>query len=689
MNTDQELQSALKYYQEDNLQQTELVCRKILRKHPKNIGALHLLGIVFYRVNNYGSAIKYFKKEILFNQGDAGAYNNLGLALKGNGQHDEAIKYFQKALQLNPALAHAYYNLGDIHKEKGQIDEAITHYQKALQLDPNFTYAYFNLGTALQDKGRLDEALTCYMKTLHLDPNFVGAYNNLGIVLGNKRQLKEAVNYFQKALQLDPDLAETYNNLGFAQNELGRLDEAIVSYNAALALKPDFAEAHTNLGNVFKSQGKLIDAEGCYRRALRIKPDYLPAHSNLVLIMNYNSQYDAQTIFAEHLRFAKQHFGPSSAITHYTNDRSPDHRLRIGYVSPDFKRHSVAYFIEPVLSAHSRAQFEVFCYSNVSVADQVTRRIQESADQWRGIIGMSDGEAADLVRKDGIDILVDLAGHTAGNRISIFAGKPAPVQVNWIGYPATTGLSTMDYKIVDSYTDPIGLTDQFYTEKLMRLPGSFLCYLPDQDSPEAGELPVLTAGHMTFGSFNDLAKVSPEVIKLWTRLLKIIPDSRLIMKAQGLSDSMTRNYVSELFTREGLEKGRVELMPWEPSTKGHLGLYDRIDIGLDTFPYNGTTTTCEAIWMGVPVITLAGNTHASRVGVSLLSNIGLTELIAATHDEYLEIALGLAKDIRRLQTLRGRLRIMTARSSLTDVKQFIVDLERCYRIMWENWCKVI
>ena len=403
--------------------------------------------------------------------------------------------------------------------------------------------------------------------------------------------------------------------------------------------------------------------------------------------MLYNPRYEAQTIFFEHLKFANQFEGPLlPGITPHRNEKTPGRRLRIGYVSPDFRRHSVAYFIEPVIAFHNREDFEIFCYSLAPVEDEVTDRIRGYANHWTSIVGMSDAMAAESIREDGIDILVDLSGHTSNNRILLFARKPSPVQVSWIGYPATTGLSTMDYKIVDGYTDPPGLTDPYYTEHLIRLPESFLCYLPDKESPEVKALPALKSGHITFGSFNNFTKETPEVLALWSEMLKRIPHSRLILKAKSFTDGGSRDYVMGIFAGHGIDPERIELLAYALSFPGHLGLYNRIDIALDPFPYNGTTTTCEALWMGVPVITLAGNTHASRVGMSLLSNIGLPEFVAKTSEEYLAITVNLADDLNRLRSLRESLRERMNKSALTDSKKFIAGIEALYRRIWEKWC---
>jgi protein O-GlcNAc transferase len=610
-----------------------------------------------------------------------------GESLQKEGKFDEAITCYQKAIKLNPHLTVAYNNLGNALQEKGQLDEAITCYQKALDLTPNFAGAYYNLGDALQDKGQLDEAITCYQKAIKLDPNFAYAYNNLAIALKNKGQIEEAIIYCKKAIEINPTLVNAMYNLGNAFQDKGQLDEAITYYQKALQYDPNHIGVYTNLGHVFQRRGQLDKGEMYFRHAMKIKPDDLIPHQALLMTMNYNPNYNAQTIFSEHLRFAKQHAEPIySAATSYTNDSSLTRRLRIGYVSPDFRRHSVHYFLEPVFASHNHAQFEIFCYSDVLRQDNITERIKTFVDQWRNISKVPDEKVAEFIREDRIDILIDLAGHTDNNRMLLFARKPAPVQVSWLGYPNTTGLQTIDYRIVDNYTDPLELTDQFYTEKLLRLPQSFLCYLHDENSPEVGELPSLETGHITFGSFNYFSKVTPKVIDLWTKIMIAIPGSLLIMKAKSFSDGATCQYVREMFHQGGIAHERIELISYVPSFIGHLETYKRIDIALDTFPYNGTTTTCEAIWMGVPVITLAGNSHVSRVGVSLLSNVGLPELIAGTPDEYFKITVNLANDVKKLEALRKRLRDMMKYSPLTDAKKFTLNLETCFRKIWETWC---
>jgi protein O-GlcNAc transferase len=612
----------------------------------------------------------------------------VGASLHAEGKLDEAILWYQKAITLNPKSDLTYNNLGNVLQDKGQIDEAIVCYQKALQINPHFAGAYYNLGDALQDKGHIDEAAHCYQRSIALDPKFASAYNNLAIIFKTKGEIEEAIRYCKKAIEIDPTLVNALYNLGNALQEKGQLGEAITYYQKTLLHDPRHIGAYTNLGHVFQSRGQFDKAELYYRHAIKIKPDDIIPHQALLMMMNYNPDYTAQMIFSEHVRFGKQLAEPLyPAFLTYANEISPARRLRIGYVSPDFRRHSVNYFFEPVIASHNHDQFEIFCYSDVLRPDDVTEHIQAFADQWRNILNISDEKIAERIRKDQIDILIDLAGHTGYNRMLLFARKPAPVQVSWLGYANTTGIATIDYRIVDNYTDPIGLTDEFCTEKLLRLPQSFLCYSRDKNSPEIAELPSLRTGHITFGSFNYFAKVTPKVIDLWIKIMTAVPNSRLIMKAGSLSDRSTCQYVREMFIKGGITQERLELIAYIPSFIDHLEMYSRIDIALDTFPYNGTTTTCEAIWMGVPVVALEGNTHVSRVGVSLLSNVGVQELIAHTPEEYISIAVDLAGDPNRLRFLREHLRDMMSRSPLCDAKSFTTNLEICYRRIWETWCK--
>ena len=686
MNITNLIQTAFEHQNKGNVKQAESLYKEILRVQPDNASVNYNLGIICQDELRFDESIYYYKEALRINPNLHDAYFNLGAIFHSRGSFGDAIENYHNALKLDPNSADIHNNLGLSLKAKGEIDQAIFHFRKALDLDPDFESACSNLGILLMTTGQYTDGIHYLQQALQLNPQAM-AYHNLGIALQGKKQLDEAISCYKQALQLAPDFIDTYIHLGDAYRVKGLLHNAAVYLQQALTLNQNSFIAYNILGLVTQEQGKIEEAEKYFRHALQLNPDFSVCYSNLLFLMNYHPTYDASFLFREHLNFAKRFEEPLSAvISNYSNNKSPARRLKIGYVSPDFRRHSVASFIEPVLAAHDRQWFEVFCYSDTLGIDETTNRIRGYADEWRPIAGLPDENVRALVRQDNIDILVDLAGHTGYNRMILFAQKAAPVQVTWIGYPATTGLSVMDYKIVDTYTDPPGMTESYYTEKLIRMPESFLCYLPPKDSPEAGDPAAHTRRHITFGSFNNFKKISTKMLRLWTSILKELPDTRLIMKSFSFSDEITRSYAHKFFISEGIAADRVECLPPVPSMRDHLTVYNYIDIGLDTFPYNGTTTTCEALWMGVPVITLAGETHASRVGTSLLSNVGLPEMITTTSEEYIQKALELAGNKEKLQSLRIHLRDMMLCSPLTDAHKFTVHLEEAYRKIWTKWC---
>lgn len=679
--------SANTHPQTKNLDQAEKLCRKQLKTQPYNFQLLGTLGNILNEKGQIEEAIVCYKKVIQIKPHDFGSYYNLGNIYKNKGELDEALRFYLRSIELNPSFVGPYNNVANIYKQQRKFDEAVYYYQKAIALDPDFAGAYYNLAQTFQDMHRIDKAILYYQKTIQVNPHLVNVYYNLGNALNQKGQIQEAVRCYRKAIQINPNLDYVYNNLGNTLLDLEETDEAFACFRKAFEINPGNAYALANFGNAIAGQGKIAEAEEYYRHALNLQPDFSTAYSNLLSVSHYSTKYDAQSVFTEHKRFAEQYEEPLKMhLAPHHNEKTAGRRLKIGYISPDFRRHSVGYFIEPVLASHNQRDFEIFCYYNHQIYDNVTERMKGYVNHWRPIEGISDEQAAEMIRKDRIDICVDLAGHTGYNRILLFARKPAPVQVTWIGYPDTTGLSSMDYRIVDNFTDPVGMTEQFNTETLIRLPHSFLCYLPHQDTPEIQGLPVIKNSHITFGSFNVIQKLSANIIQLWSEILKAVPDSRLLIKAKGLSNKTTREYLMNKFLMHGIHEERIELLSWTPAFKEHMEIYNRVDMVLDTFPYNGTTNTCEALWMGVPVITLKGSTHVSRVGTSLLSNAGLPELIAGTDHEYIEKAVELAHDTERLKILRKSLREKMMQSPLTDAKQFTAHLEYFYRRMWETWC---
>jgi len=537
-------------------------------------------------------------------------------------------------------------------------------------------------------QGQLAQAQALYRQALSIEPTNPDALHLLGVIALQTGNPAQTIDLVSKAIAIDPRQPEFHSNLALAYNGVGELDKAAEHFRKALALKPAFAEVQNNLANLYKSLGQIPQALECYQKAIALKPDYVAAQSNRLLALNYIDS-DPQWVAGEHRRWAEaiESSLASSRSRPHINDRNPNRRLRIGYVSPDFNEHAVSFFFEPLLANHDRAQFDIFCYSDVDRPDAITQRLRTYPATWREILHVPDEKVAELIRQDQNDILVDLTGHTQGNRLLAFARKPAPIQITYLGYPNTTGLSSMDYRLTDSFADPADKTDSLHTEKLLRLPQSAWCYRPYQPSPAVGPLPALTNGHITFGSFNNFAKITPHVLDTWALLLSRVPNSHLLIKARGLQVPSLQQRILSHFARQQITEDRIHLHPGHTSYVAHLETYHQVDIALDTFPYTGATTTFEALHMGVPVVTPVGAVHASRVGVSILTNLGLPDLIASSLDDYLRLAIALASDVNQLQNLRASLRPMLAKSPLCDEPRFTRDVEAIYRQVWTQWCR--
>ncbi|GFO53241.1 hypothetical protein GMSM_02480 [Geomonas sp. Red276] len=559
------------------------------------------------------------------------------------GMQEEALLQLEGLLANDPACGRAHYLLAVIRASLDEPEEAIHHFRQALAVTPQDTRALNGLGVALQQSGRAEEALPFFEEAIRLDGGYQDARINLASLLKAHGMLGEA--------------------------------EAILAEGVRIA--PGSLRLNYNLANVLQSQGRSLEAVERYRAALAADPDHLDARQNLLFALHYSSRFGDREIYRAHLEAAATApFSPApEGEAPPVRPPAGQGRIRIGYLSADFRDHSVARFIEPVLAHHDRSRFEIFCYANQPGGDRVTGRLKALAERWREIRTLDDRQAARMIAEDGIDILIDLSGHTSGNRLPLFARKPAPVQITWIGYPDTTGLSQMDYRITDGIADPPG-REMFHRERLIRLPRIFSCYLPDPEAPAVAPLPCLTSGRITFGSFNNLAKVTPEVLALWCRLLREVPQAHLLVKAKPLADRQVRRRLMEFIEGEGIAGERIELHEGHPTTLEHLAHYGKVDIGLDTFPYNGTTTTCEALWMGVPVVTMAGSRHASRTGATMLGNCGLGNLVAANPEEYLEIARALAGNREALAKLRSGMRERLLASPLLDAAGVTRELER-------------
>lgn len=603
------------------------------------------------------------------------------------GNHGAVVDWLRKGIAANGGAPMLHYMMGCSLLEQGNAGDAAASFQQALALDPAMAKAHNNLGCALEAMGQPIEARESYRRAVDLAPQLADALYNLGNVHRQLGDTARAVEYIRKALALETGRTDWHCNLGDLLCHRLQLDEAVQSYGRAVAADSQRAHAYSGRALALQELGQVGEAEADLRRAMELQPDNAGTHSNLLLLLHYRQGDEAQALFDAHVAWAKQH---ASAIGRQAaragHERYPRRRLNIGYVSPDFRRHSVACFIEPVLAAHDRKKFKVFCYSNAAFTDEITQRLQGISEEWRDISAMPDPWLAQQIRADRIDILVDLAGHTGGGRMLLFAAKPAPVQITWLGYPDTTGLAAIDHRLTDAIADPEGQTERFNSENLVRLPGGFLCYRAPAESPEVGGLPLLHAGRVTFGSFNNLAKLTPSMIALWVQVLNALPDARLVLKSPGLSASSARRALFNQFSERGIPRERLVMRGPEESFPLHLDKYNEIDIALDVFPYNGVTTTCEALWMGVPVVTLAGRTHVSRVGASILNRVGLADLVAESGDDYVQKAVQLARDVERLGALRAGMRERMRSSPLLDADGFTRALENAYDKIWERWC---
>jgi predicted O-linked N-acetylglucosamine transferase (SPINDLY family) len=575
------------------------------------------------------------------------------------------------------------------HHRAGQLSQAEAIYRDVLRQQPDQPDALHMLGLVALQTGNVTAAADLMHQALAHAPNNADCLTNYGEALRRAGRTEEAVDVLRKALELRPDYCEAHNNCGLALMEMGRLADAVRCYERALEINPGYYLAHYNLGRALMDHGRLTEAISRLRKSLQINPQFTDAHTSLLLALNFHPDYSPKDIFQEHLAWAKRFAKPlKPLIRPHTNDPDPKRRLRIGYVSPDFRKHAVSFNFEPILAAHDHSQFEIFCYASVTRPDEVTRRLQGKADYWHDIVRLNDDAACNLIREHKIDILVDLAGHTANNRLLVFARKPAPVQATYIGYFNTTGLRTMDYRITDVHADPPGLTDAFYTEKLIRLPQCLYAYQPPQENLEPGSPPLLKQGHVTFGSFNNLMKIGPGVIALWARILHAVPNSCLVVKYRSLENPEVRTDWEDRFAKGGVDPARLQLLGRDATTRGHFEQYHRIDIALDPFPFNGGITTCDALWMGVPVVTLAGqrDTHMARMGADLLTAFGDPSWIATSPDEYVRKAADLAADRPRLEALRPELRKRVVEQSANHAARTTRPLEAAYRQMWITWC---
>jgi predicted O-linked N-acetylglucosamine transferase (SPINDLY family) len=608
----------------------------------------------------------------------------LGVVLSRLGKHVEALLPMQQAAELRPKDAEAQNNLGIVYSDLGRHAEAAASFRRAAKLNPRFVVAHSNLAAALQRQGRLKEAEASARQALKLDPRYAEALGNLGGILQDMGRTREAENTCRKALTIDPDCYAANSNLGLALKSQGKLEEAETCFLRAQAQRPDLSETHSNLGGVLHEQGRLEEAAASFRRVLEQRPDDAVTWSNLLFCLSQDPKVSAEELYAEHRAFG-EHFEPRlhPAARDYRNDKDVERKLRIGFVSGDMRDHVVASYFEPVLAGLvGQPQLELYAYSNHVIDDEITRRMRGRFSHWLAVATLSDADLSDRIMADGIDILVDLSGHTAHNRLLTFARKPAPVQASWIGYPCTTGLQAMDYYLTDRGLVPRGALERQFSEKIVHLPAS-VPFLPSADAPEIGELPALRNGYVTFASFNRLSKINEPVVALWAQLLQALPDSKMLLA--GMPQAGGEEKLGQWFARQGIARERLIFKP-RCGMAEYLALHQQADINLDTFPYSGGTTTLHALWMGVPTVTLAGETPVARSGASILGNLGLDDLVAADAAQFKQKGLALAGDLAALAALRGGARQRMNASPMLQPELLAAAFAQALRVMWRGWC---
>lgn len=643
-----------------------------------------MLGMISANRGNLPSSVELFRKAVSIDESQRRYHESLGIALLKLGLIDEATDRFRSAVSIDPAATSSHFHLGNAYLLSGDNGKARDCFETVLEKQPDHVDARVNLGSTRLALNEPADAIACFVEALELVPERGDIWFNLSVAERLTGADSEADDALMKALKHEPDSAEINFNVGVLYERRWDLEKSIQHYKKAAQL--GFGPQSTNnLGLMFKEQGKHEEAfatltELC-GKADSLRPEYV---SNLLMISNYVPDLLPETSFSIHKKWG-QRLSESSNKPARLGRRSinSDRPVRVGYVSGDFRRHSVSYFIEPILSSHDPDKVAVFCYSDTENPDEVTERLRRLTLHWRDTQAMSDEQLAETIRDDEIDVLIDLAGHTDNNRLPVFAAKPAPVQATYLGYPNTTGLPEMDYRITDGVADPPPTTDGYHVETLVRLDSCFLCYQPVADKPPSDNSPVAHRGHITFGCFNILPKVNKRVLSLWARILNAVPDSHLLLKNPQLADAAIREGILAFFAENGVERSRLDLMLRTRSLEEHLSLYRRVDIALDTFPYNGTTTTFEALWMGVPVLTLAGSSHASRVGASILTHLGKPELIAQAEEEYVDKAIDLYRRPKELQRYKDSLCNELLSSPLMDPNRITKELEDLYR-QWKS-----
>ncbi|MTW20638.1 tetratricopeptide repeat protein [Allochromatium palmeri] len=700
--SEREADALLALFEQRRYAEAETQVRQWIERHPSDAFGWKLLGAILQQSRRNQEAAAALEQALRLDSQDSESLNTLGAALQDLGRLAEAGVRYAQAAKLSPGFVAAIYNLAGLLQTMGRLEESQAYYARVLAIDPQHVKALNNHGSVLRELGRLDEALACFRQAVAIQPNQADAYSNLGNALIAQGRLDEALACHERAAMLQPGHPKILSNLGNALQHLGRLDESLATYQRAMAIhaehnpidqkalasqqlasliQSEHPEMLVILGNTNQYLGNLDEAESAYRRALAISVDY-SIYSKLLFTLNYYPDKSASEIFAVYQDFDQRFGEPHRASWQpHANDPDPMRRLRIGYVSPDFRSHSSRHFLEPLLAQHDKSQVELTAYAELTRDDAVTARYRKYVDHWVPTKGVSDADLAARIRADGIDILIDVAGHTANNRLGIFARRPAPVSVSWMGYGYTTGLSAIDYFLCDPVMVPDG-SEGLFAEQPWRLDVPSLVYRPAEGMGEVGPLPALDRGHLTFGTLTRSVRINHRTIRVWSAILQQVPGSRLVVDSKDFSTEAMQQMLAERFAAHGIGPERLEIgchsPPWD--------VLRGIDIGLDCFPHNSGTTLIESLYLGVPFITLAERPSVGRIGSLMLAGAGRAEWIADSEEDYIAKAVALAGDLERLAMIRASLRDELERGPWRDEAGFARRVEQAYREMWQRWC---
>jgi predicted O-linked N-acetylglucosamine transferase (SPINDLY family) len=692
---------------------------KAIELEPEHYEAMNNLGKTYIELGKLQEAIDIEQRSVRVREVNPIAYNNMGNALRAAGRDAEAVGFYEKAAQQDTNFPEALNNLGLSLCSLGRIEEGMKRLREAVQLNPTLHEIHNNIGVVLMNLARPREAIKAFETALKLDPDYVDARNNLGSALRADFQFEESLKEIDAALEKKPESMaiqlnriSTLREMGRHEDalamiekchekapdsdqlhflkamtfrDLGKPDEAIEAYRAALKAAPHRAEVMAALGYSLQERGELDEAMEMLKGSIERVADP-QTHSNVMMVYCYHPAVTPAEHFEAHRGWARKHEEPLKPFWKpHVNTRDPERRIRVGYISPDLRGHVVSYFSNPIFENHDHSQFEIYAYSNHFHADATTILQRARIDKWREVVGMPWDKAAEMIRADEVDILVELAGHTAGNGLPVLAYKPAPIQINAIGFPSTTGLSAVDYRITDDRCDPEGMTDAYNSERLLRMPDCFWCYAPPDTAPEVGELPAERNGYVTLVSVNNFTKVTDQVLHTWAKGMSMAPKTKIVLQTAGLKSQFARDRVKGIFAQHGVGEDRIEMRTMVPFNE-YLNVLNNSDIMLDPFPFNGGTTTCHGLWMGLPVVALEGRMHAGRMGYSMLKCIGLPELCAGSEEGYAEVLVGLAGDVPRLREIRRGMRERLRASPLLDGAGYVRTLEAAYRRIWREWC---